>query len=100
MCFCFSPAGIANPSNALLSDDGGVGDPEISPYFGDSTNLDAVKVLVGCQSLVAVEGKVRGDPMEKAAFKSLGWTIAKDVAKPRKNNLSPLEYAGSAPTAH
>jgi cation-transporting ATPase 13A1 len=41
----------------------------------------AVRVLAGCQSLVAVDGGgVAGDPVERAALEAAGWTARGDAA--------------------
>ena len=90
---CFDKTGTLTSTRLKFE---GVGDPcgfsDLGSAVSDlemplSPQSDAIKVLVGCHSLVAVDGKLRGDPMEKAAFKALSWTITKDnMAKPRKIN--------------
>ena len=100
---CFDKTGTLTSTRLVFEGVGGVrrgqgggegkgaastdGAPWLTPALPRAIDSDAVKVLVGCHSLVAVEGKVRGDPMEKAAFKALQWTIVgNDLVKPRKAN--------------
>mmetsp|Transcript_4844 Transcript_4844/g.19377 ORF Transcript_4844/g.19377 Transcript_4844/m.19377 type:complete len:1638 (-) Transcript_4844:108-5021(-) len=40
-----------------------------------STTPEALAVLVGCHSLVRINGKVAGDPLEAASLKAVRWTI-------------------------
>lgn len=89
---CFDKTGTLTSTRLVFE---GVGDPrrDMNDLGGvpeievpKDPACDATKVLVGCHSLVAVDGKLRGDPMEKAAFKALLWTISKDLAKPKKGN--------------
>ena len=35
--------------------------------------LECCAVLSGCQSLVDIEGKLMGDPVEEAAIKAISW---------------------------
>ena len=36
---------------------------------------DTAFVLAGCHSLVYLEGKLTGDPMETASLKAIKWTL-------------------------
>lgn len=39
----------------------------------DSLNPDTLTVLAGCHSLISNQGKLLGDPIEKAIFEAYGW---------------------------
>lgn len=58
--------GIALPQNQSL----------ISPFEVDE---NTTSVLIGCNSLMNMGGKIMGDPIELAVFKALGGTIQSNV---------------------
>ncbi|MCO5599334.1 hypothetical protein L7F22_053435 [Adiantum nelumboides] len=52
----------------------------------------AVQVLAACHSLVFVDSKLVGDPLEKAALKGIDWAYTSDEkAIPRKGNYQPVQ---------
>jgi cation-transporting ATPase 13A1 len=46
-----------------------------------SAPLESCRVIAGCHSLLQVEGKTLGDPVESAALKSIGWEYNQDSQK-------------------
>jgi magnesium-transporting ATPase (P-type) len=50
-----------------------------SKSLSDPTDLPELVeyALAGCHSLVYVEGKLVGDPMETASLKAINWTFTK-----------------------
>jgi cation-transporting ATPase 13A1 len=56
-------------------------------------------VLAGCQSLVDIDGKLMGDPVEEAAIKAICWKYdgAKGVATPDKGSPWAKTSPGSGP---
>jgi len=51
---------------------GGVSD-QSSPLDMADAPLECCRVIGGCHSLLQVEGKILGDPIEAAALKAIGW---------------------------
>lgn len=85
---CFDKTGTLTSSRLIFEGiaDVGTSSPIDQGPEEPQDDHEAIKVLVGCHSLVAIDGKMRGDPMERAAFKSLAWTFAKDLSRPRKGS--------------
>eukprot|EP01083_Nonionella_stella_P087110 242202_1 len=49
---------------------------------------DSKYVIAGCHSLIRLEGKIIGDPLEKCALSAMGWSYQKHCASP-KNDVYP-----------
>ena len=65
---------------------GGGASAELSP-IGEA-NAQMVCVIGGCHSLLQVEGKLMGDPIELAALRALGWSF--DSATATASAADPL----------
>ena len=55
-----------------------------------SASAEALLVLGACQSLVLVDGKIAGDPLEEASLKGIRWELlpsGNDVCRPRPEAL-------------
>jgi cation-transporting ATPase 13A1 len=50
----------------------------------EQTSLENCLILAGCHSLISIDGKLLGDPVESASLKSIGWQFnaAKAVSTP------------------
>lgn len=78
---CFDKTGTLTSDDLLLE---GVvlpqeaNDDTPAPLLKDATALPlpVQRVLAGCQSLVTVEGRLVGDPLERAALTLMGWKVA------------------------
>lgn len=57
-----------------------------------ASNLDATLVLAGCQSLVQIDGKMVGDPVEEASIRAIDFTY--DAATRHCQVKKDLERAG------
>mmetsp|Transcript_272 Transcript_272/g.664 ORF Transcript_272/g.664 Transcript_272/m.664 type:complete len:1324 (+) Transcript_272:50-4021(+) len=47
----------------------------------DKAPLESCRVIAGCHSLLQVDGKTMGDPVESAALKSIGWEYDQELQK-------------------
>lgn len=87
---CFDKTGTLTSDHMVLEGVAGIsGDKDLATLIEvakdssttSSSNLPApaIRVLVGCQSLVHVDGGLVGDPVEKAAVDALhGWKVTKN----------------------
>lgn len=51
-------------------------------------SVEALLVLGACNSLVLVDGKVAGDPLETASMKGIGWELLEgDICRPKPASL-------------
>lgn len=57
-----------------------------------ASNLDATLVLAGCQSLVQIDGKMIGDPVEEASIRAIDFTY--DAGSRQCHVKKDLERAG------
>jgi len=66
--------------------------------------LESCRVIAGCHSLLQVEGKTMGDPVESAALKAIGWEYdqASQTCKPaaKKEGKDGETTVGSAFTSN
>eukprot|EP00808_Paulinella_micropora_P012340 g13561.t1 len=80
----------ANP-NEPLSDD--------SMVKMRKANAEVSIVLAGCHSLVEVDGKLAGDPLEVAVVKSIGWTYNPKTNQALSPAAAPKPAAAAAGNA-
>nr|CCA14384.1 GL18589 putative [Albugo laibachii Nc14] len=48
---------------------------ELDLITAENLPMESVLILAGCQSLVELHGEVTGDPIEKIALESVGWSL-------------------------
>lgn len=66
---------------------------------------DSRFVIAGCHSLIQLEGKIIGDPLEKCALQAMGWSFSNHVASPippRKDGIDDgqLQRKRNNPTTY
>ena len=64
---------------------------------GEAVPLEASLVLAGCHQLIYSDGTVLGDPMEKAALSSIGWTYHSDQTCVRRQPLGAPSLTSMLP---
>lgn len=83
-----SSKGVAGGSNGTSPESSSAATAGMVPLRNASP--EALLVLGGCQSLVLVDDKVAGDPLEVASFKGIRWELlpnSSDACRPRPEAL-------------
>ena len=89
---CFDKTGTLTSDDMEFS--GVVGLAETTDLESDISRvpLRTVEILASCHSLVFVENKLVGDPLEKAALKGIDWSYKSDEkAVPKRGNGHPVQ---------
>lgn len=63
----------------------------LSTISGQETNEQTASILLGCNSLISIGGKVVGDPIELVVFKSAGGTIEKGIINSKRGTKVIVE---------
>ncbi|PHT41007.1 putative manganese-transporting ATPase PDR2 [Capsicum baccatum] len=82
---CFDKTGTLTSDDMEFSGVGGLTDSEDLEREMTTVPTRTLEILASCHSLVFVDNKLVGDPLEKAALKGIDWTYKSDEkAMPKK----------------
>ncbi|TMW98285.1 hypothetical protein EJD97_004256, partial [Solanum chilense] len=82
---CFDKTGTLTSDDMEFSGVGGLTDSEDLEREMTTVPSRTLEILASCHSLVFVDNKLVGDPLEKAALKGIDWTYKSDEkAMPKK----------------
>ncbi|XP_059275679.1 probable manganese-transporting ATPase PDR2 isoform X1 [Lycium ferocissimum] len=82
---CFDKTGTLTSDDMEFSGVGGLTDSEDLEKEMTTVPARTLEILASCHSLVFVDNKLVGDPLEKAALKGIDWTYKSDEkAMPKK----------------
>ncbi|XP_060218254.1 probable manganese-transporting ATPase PDR2 [Lycium barbarum] len=82
---CFDKTGTLTSDDMEFSGVGGLTDSEDLEKEMTTVPTRTLEILASCHSLVFVDNKLVGDPLEKAALKGIDWTYKSDEkAMPKK----------------
>jgi len=84
---CFDKTGTLTSDNLILKGIAGIN--SMDSLLPPTEIPDEVGItLGGCNSLLHIDGKLMGDPMETASLKAIGWSSKGDVAVSQKGKYS------------
>ncbi|KAF3665336.1 putative manganese-transporting ATPase PDR2 [Capsicum annuum] len=89
---CFDKTGTLTSDDMEFSGVGGLTDSEDLEREMTTVPTRTLEILASCHSLVFVDNKLVGDPLEKAALKGIDWTYKSDEkAMPKKGGSDAVQ---------